>query len=257
MGARIDLNSDLGESFGRYELGQDVEMMEWITSANIACGFHAGDPDVMARTVRMAIEKGVAVGAHPGLPDLQGFGRREMRLSPEEVFHLMLYQIGALNAFVRWHGGRLHHVKPHGALYNMAAREPALAEAIAGAVRAFDPGLLLFALAGSELAKAGRSAGLQVAEEVFADRTYLPDGTLTPRGRPDAIIRDPEVAARRVVEMVLRGEVETVDGGRIPIRADTVCLHGDHPGAPAFAKAIRRQLEIVGITVVEAGVNGL
>jgi UPF0271 protein len=205
----------------------------------------------------MAIEKGVAVGAHPGLPDLQGFGRREMRLSPEEVFHLVLYQIGALNAFVRWQGGRLRHVKPHGALYNMAAREPELAEAIAGAVRAFDPGLLLFALAGSELAKAGRSAGLQVAEEVFADRTYLPDGTLTPRGRPDAVIRDPEEAARRVVEMVLRGEVEAVDGSRIPIRADTVCLHGDHPDAPAFAMALRRRLEMAGITVSEAGVNGL
>jgi 5-oxoprolinase (ATP-hydrolysing) subunit A len=253
MGWRIDLNADLGESFGKYTLGCDEAMLEVVTSANIACGFHAGDPDVMARTVRLAAEKGVAVGAHPGLPDLAGFGRRAMAVTPEEVFNMVVCQIGALSGFAKVFGTKVNHVKPHGALYHMAANDRALAGAIAEAVHSFDPGLILVAPWGSELAKAGEERGLRVAAEVFADRALLSDGRLVPRNRPDALVRNPVFAARRVVRMVKEGIAVAVDGTEIPVRADTVCVHGDHPGADEFARLLRQTLEAEGITVIPVG----
>jgi UPF0271 protein len=186
----VDLNCDMGESFGAWTIGADEEVLEHVSSANIACGFHAGDPAVMHRTVTAALGRGVAVGAHPSLPDLQGFGRRVMAISPDEAYELVLYQVGALAGFCRALGGRLSHVKAHGALYNMAAKNAVLADAIASATRDFDPSLVLFGLAGGELVRAGRRAGLRVANEVFADRTYQPDGALTPRNKPHAMIHD-------------------------------------------------------------------
>ncbi|MCJ8014923.1 LamB/YcsF family protein [Paenibacillus sp. KQZ6P-2] len=239
---RIDLNCDMGESFGRYVLGADKDMMDEITSANIACGFHAGDPSVMRKTVRLAISKGVAIGAHPGLPDLAGFGRRRMEVSPEEVFDMVTYQIGALQAFVKQEGGVLSHVKAHGALYNMAAVEKPLADALAEAVYSVDPSLILFGLAGSEMIRAGRSKGLQTASEVFADRTYQEDGTLTPRSMPDALIKEPDLAVKQVLQMVKEGTVTAFGGKKIEIEADTVCIHGDGEHALSFAKMLRSAL---------------
>lgn len=246
---QVDLNADMGESFGVYRLGRDEELLSYVTSANIACGFHAGDPATMWNTVREALGKGVAVGAHPGLPDLAGFGRRYMHLSPREVYEITLYQIGALQAFVKAQGGTLHHVKPHGALYNAAAKERALAEAIARAVRDADPNLILFGLSGSELVKAGEAAGLRVAHEVFADRTYQSDGSLTPRSHPEALIREPEIAAQQVLRMLRDGKARSLQGVDVPIRADTVCIHGDGPNAVAFAREIRKRLESAGVIV--------
>jgi len=199
----VDLNCDLGESYGAYKLGNDEAILPFVTSANIACGFHAGDPAVMKKTVRLALQHQVAIGAHPGLPDLVGFGRREMAVSPEEAFDMTLYQIGALAAFVQAEGGAMHHVKPHGALYNMAAVTPALAEAIAEAVYRVNPELVLYGLAGSALIKAGQKLGLRTANEVFADRTYQPDGTLTSRRLPNALLSDPQEAIRQVVRVSL------------------------------------------------------
>ncbi|MRG27484.1 5-oxoprolinase subunit PxpA [Laceyella tengchongensis] len=249
----IDINVDLGEGFGRYRLGEDEALLPWVTSANIACGYHAGDPQVMGRAVVLAKTHKVAVGAHPGLPDLLGFGRREMHVSASDVYHMTVYQVGALLAFTRAHQVRLHHVKPHGALYNMAERDPALAEALAQAVVDIDPTLVLYALAGGLLAKAGREQGLAVAEEVFADRTYQADGKLTPRTNPQAVITDPAEAVAQVLTMIKEGVVETLDGGKHPINADTVCLHGDHPHAPALAQALRRRLQAEGIIVKPVG----
>lgn len=243
----IDLNCDLGESFGCWKTGRDEELLALVTSANIACGFHAGDPGVMRRTVELALSFGVAVGAHPGLPDLQGFGRRELAVTPSEARDLVLYQLGALAGFVQAAGGRLHHVKPHGALYNMAARDPRLAGAIAAAVREFDAGLVLVGLAGSALLEAGRAAGLKVAGEVFADRTYLPDGSLTPRSRPDALLHDEVAVAARVLRMVREGTVESVESTPVSIHADTVCLHGDGANSLSLARAIRAVLQEAGI----------
>jgi UPF0271 protein len=245
----VDLNCDLGESFGTWTLGQDAEVMASITSANIACGYHAGDPDVMRRTVRLAREAGVAVGAHPGLPDLAGFGRRDMGVRPDEVTGMVLYQLGALAAIARAEGVDLRHVKPHGALYNMAARDRALAAAIAEAVRAFDPALVLFGLAGSALVTAGEATGLRVASEVFADRSYQRDGSLSPRGTPGAIIDDSSVVAARAVDMVRDGCVTASTGERVVLRADTICVHGDTPGAAALARRLRAALEAAGIAV--------
>jgi len=252
---RIDLNSDLGEGFGAWRMGDDEAILEQVSSANIACGFHAGDPTVMMRTVRLAAGRGVAIGAHPSLPDLQGFGRRELRIAPEEAYQLVLYQVGALHAFCRAGGVPLSHVKPHGALYNMAARDQPLAQAIAQAVRDFDPALVLFGLAGGALVEAGRAAGLQVANEVFADRTYQADGSLTPRSRADALLTDPAAALAQVQDMVFAGAVTATDGTRVPIRADTLCLHGDGPGAVALARALRRGLEARGVRVAAVGRN--
>lgn len=242
----------MGESFGRYTLGADREILSSVSSANIACGFHAGDPAVMRQTVRMAREAGVAVGAHPGLPDLAGFGRREMRVTPDEVQDLVLYQLGALYAIVVAEGARLRHVKPHGALYNMAARDAALADAIARAVAAFDPFLTLVGLAGSELLLAGARAGLDTASEAFADRAYEPDGSLTPRQQPGAVLHDVSVIVPRAVRMVIEGRVTATDGSDVALRVDTLCTHGDTPGAAALTAALRAGLEQHGVLVSPA-----
>lgn len=246
---RVDLNADVGESFGVWTMGDDRALMESITSANIACGGHAGDPVVMRHTVRLAREHGVAVGAHPGFADLQGFGRRELRMAPDDVEALVLSQVGALAAIARVQGVALRHVKPHGALYNMAARDTALADAIARAVKAFDPGLVLFGLSGSLLIQAGEAAGLRTASEVFADRSYLPDGSLVDRAVAGAVVHDAAAVVDRAVQMAREGSVVAANGARIRLRADTICLHGDTPGAAALAREVRRGLESNGVAV--------
>ncbi|WP_425058839.1 5-oxoprolinase subunit A [Sporomusa carbonis] len=246
---QVDLNCDLGESFGAYKIGMDEEILQFVTSANIACGFHAGDPGVMRKTVKLALMHKVAIGAHPGLPDLAGFGRRDMAISPQEAYDLVVYQIGALAGFVKAEGGRMRHVKPHGALYNMAAKRKELAEAIAEAVYKVNPELILFGLSGSELVRAGEQIGLQTAHEVFADRTYQQDGSLTPRNRPDALITDHKQAVSQVVRMVKEGTVLSQQGTDIAIKADTVCIHGDGSQALVFARQIREVLERSGICV--------
>lgn len=239
----IDLNSDLGESFGSYVIGQDERILKYVTSANIACGYHAGDPNVIRRTVRMAVANGVGLGAHPGLPDLMGFGRRYMAVDPEDVFNMTLYQIGALQAFAVLEGTRLQHVKPHGALYHMAVQDSAIAQAIVEAVAAVDKALILFGLDGSELIKAAEKARIKVAREVFADRSYQPDGSLTPRTMPDAFIHEPEEAVNRMIRMVKEGKVRATDGTDRPIQADTVCVHGDGPQALSFVQQLQKGLE--------------
>ncbi|KPN12974.1 lactam utilization protein LamB [Bacillus australimaris] len=244
---QVDINCDLGESFGQYTIGADEQILEYVTSANIACGFHAGDPTVMRKTVRMALEKGVKIGAHPGLQDLAGFGRRPMAISAEEAYDLVIYQIGALSAFLKAEGGTMQHVKPHGALYNMAAKNTELSESIAKAVYDVDPSLVLFGLSGSELALAGERIGLQVAHEVFSDRTYQTDGTLTSRRDPHALIEEDEQAVQQVVRMVREGKVRTVQGGDIELKADTVCIHGDGSHALQFARTITAKLKEAGI----------
>lgn len=246
---RIDLNSDLGEAFGAWPMGQDAQLMPLISSANVACGFHAGDPGTIRTTIRLARKHGVAVGAHPGLQDLAGFGRREMQVTPGEVEDMVLYQIGALAAIAHSEGARLQHVKAHGALYNMACRDEALAEAIARAVVAFDPALVLFGLPGSALIQAGLDAGLPVAAEAFADRSYQPDGSLMPRSLPGSVIHDVDTVVTRAIAMVTEQTVVAADGTTIEFEADTLCLHGDTPGAAALAAAIRRGLEDAGVTI--------
>ena len=245
----VDLNSDVGESFGAYTVGHDVHLMSSITSANIACGYHAGDPSVMRATVRRAVEHTVAIGAHPGFPDLVGFGRRPLRASPAEVEDLVLYQIGALSGIVAAEGGRLSHVKPHGALYNMASEERPLAEAVARAVRAFDGGLVLFGLSGSCLLDAGQAAGLTIASEGFADRAYQPNGTLVSRATQGAVIDDVQRVVQRAVGMVTTGTVTAVNGEPIPVHADTICVHGDTPGAVELAASLRAGLEAAGVGI--------
>ena len=234
---RIDLNCDLGEG-----AGHDATLMPLITSANIACGGHAGDDATMCATVALAQKQGVAIGAHPGFADREHFGRHELALSAEEIWALVLKQIVALRAFTT-----LRHVKPHGALYNLAARDATVAGAVADAVRAVDAKLILFALAGSELVRAGRSHGLRVAEEVFADRTYRADGSLTPRSQPDALIGDEDRAVAQVLRMIHEGKVRATDGTDVSIKADTLCLHGDGPHAVAFAKRLNVELRKAGI----------
>jgi UPF0271 protein len=245
----LDLNCDMGEGFGAWTMGDDAALLDYVTSANIACGFHAGDPGTIRRTVKLALDKGVAVGAHPSLPDLQGFGRRRMNVSAEEAYDMVLYQVGALAGFATACGGKLAHVKPHGALYNMAAKDTKLAEAIAQAVKDFDPRLVLFGLAGSELVRAGRQAGLKTASEVFADRTYQSDGSLTPRTQPDAVIHDPVIAIDRVRRMIEEGKVKSTGGPDVVVTADTLCIHGDEPNAVDFAKRIRHALDADGVRV--------
>jgi UPF0271 protein len=245
----IDLNCDLGESFGAWTMGADAAVMPYITSANIACGFHAGDPDTMRRTLELAAHAEVAIGAHVSLPDLVGFGRREMRVSAEETYAMTLYQIGALAAFARAAGTRLRHVKPHGALYNMAARDAALATAIAQAVRDFDATLILVGLCASELPRAGLRAGLGVAHEAFADRRYESDGTLTPRREPDAVIDDVDFAVAQALAIVTRGEVTTRTGATLALNADTLCVHGDRADAATFARRLHEALGAAGIAV--------
>lgn len=238
----VDLNSDLGESFGAYNIGNDKEVLKYISSANIACGYHAGDHNVMFETVQLAKKYGVQIGAHPGFPDLAGFGRREMILSPREVYNLVIYQIGSLAAVCKVNGTALSHVKPHGALYNMAAKIPEMAKAIAEAVYDLDPGLVLFGLAGSELVMAGEEKGLVIAHEVFADRTYQPDGALTSRMHENALIHDTQVAINRVIRMIKEGKVAAVDGTDVLIKADTICIHGDSPKALEFVIELKQAL---------------
>lgn len=246
---KVDLNCDMGESFGRYKLGLDQGVIRYISSANVACGMHAGDPEVMAATVALAKEAGVSVGAHPGFADLQGFGRRNMNLSSAEAYGLVLYQLGALAGFCRAAGCRLRHVKPHGALYNMAVKDRGLAAAICMAVRDFDPELRLLAPAGSQLQAAAEAMGLGFAGEVFADRAYMPDGSLVPRSQPGAVIEDEELAVSRVVRMVCEGKVQAADGRDIAVKADSVCVHGDGAKALAFVQRIREALEAEGVAI--------
>lgn len=246
---RVDLNSDLGESFGNYKLGMDDQVIPMITSANVACGYHASDPVVMAKTIAMAKEHGIEVGAHPGFPDLMGFGRRNMSVSPEEAKAYTLYQLGALDAFCRAHGMKMQHVKPHGAMYNMAAKDYELAKAICEAIYEFDKDLIVMGLSGGELVRAGQDMGLRTALEVFADRAYEEDGSLVNRRKEGAMITDEDVAIERVVRMIKEQKVTTITGKDIPIKADSVCVHGDGVKALEFVKKIREKLTEEGIAL--------
>ncbi|HZZ85146.1 MAG TPA: 5-oxoprolinase subunit PxpA [Anaeromyxobacteraceae bacterium] len=245
----VDLNCDMGESFGAWTLGCDEAAMPLVTSANVACGFHASDPGTMRRTVRLAKRHGVAVGAHPSFPDLVGFGRRALSASAEEIRDDVTYQVGALWAFCRAEGVPLRHVKPHGALYNLAAVDARVADAVAAAVRAVDPGLVLVCLSRSEQVEAARRAGQPFVEEAFADRAYTRAGTLVPRGQPGAVLEDPSEMAERVVRMVRQGTVAALDGGEVALSPGTVCVHGDTPGAVEAIRAIRARLAAEGIAV--------
>jgi len=246
---RIDLNSDLGEGFGPFRVGADEALFPLISSANVACGFHGGDPVMMAWTVARAAANGVAVGAHPGFPDRGGFGRRVLVASPEEIHADVVYQVGALMAFCTVAGVPMQHVKAHGALYNIAVKDRAVADAIASAVAAVDPKLRFFALPGSELERAGVAAGLRIAREAFADRAYHRDGTLVARSQPGAVIHDPETAAARMVRLIETGEIETIEGETIRLQPDTICLHSDTPTAVPIAQALRAALDRAGIAV--------
>jgi UPF0271 protein len=237
---KIDLNCDMGESYGAWKMGEDAAVMPYISSANIACGFHAGDPATIRNTVRLAVDRGVAIGAHPSLPDLQGFGRRVMKISAQDMYDLVLYQAGAVEAFARAAGAKLHHVKCHGALYNMAANDEALSDAMARAVRDLGPQVFLYCLSGSKSLERARKLGIKVAGEVFADRGYSDDGSLAPRERPGGLIEDPAQAVRQALAMIGEGRVTSLSGMPLAVAADTMCLHGDQPGAVLFAKELRR-----------------
>ena len=244
MKLSIDLNADLGEG-----AGHDDELFEFISSANIATGFHAGDSDTMHAAVSSAKEHGVAVGAHPSFFDRENFGRKELKVSNQEVFDAVAYQLGIFQAIASALDVRPHHVKPHGALYNMAVRDNELADAIARAIESVDPKLILFAPDKSELVRAGESHGLQIAREIFADRNYMNDGWLVPRTRPDALLRDPKEAAKRVLRMLREGKVRSVEGRDVDVRGETICVHGDTPGAVEFARELRSQLEREGVRI--------
>lgn len=246
----IDLNCDMGESFGAWRMGDDERMMAHITSANIACGFHAGDPMVMQKTVRQAIESGVGIGAHPGFPDLVGFGRRHLKTSPGEIKAMMIYQIGALLAFAQAEAGRIQHVKPHGALYNMAADNEAVAKEVVQAVSSVNPEWILVTQPGCVLAEMAERKGLRVAREVFPDRAYLETGRLAPRSMPGAVIHDLDTVKRRIVRLIREGVLEAITGKPISLQADTLCIHGDTPGAVDLAALIRRELIQNGIGVM-------
>lgn len=246
---KVDLNCDLGESFGAYTIGLDSAVIPFISSANVACGYHASDPVVMSKTVAMCRENSVAVGAHPGFPDLMGFGRRNMNVSPADAKAYVMYQIGALDAFCKANSMTIQHVKPHGALYNMAGKDYALAKAICEGIYEVNPDYILLGLSGSNLIKAAEDTGLRAAKEVFADRGYMDDGSLVPRTQPGAMVTDEDVMIRRVIGMVKDGTVETVSGKIIPIRADSVCVHGDGEKAVAFVRRIRRELTAAGVTI--------
>ncbi len=250
--AKMDLNCDLGESFGAWTMGDDAGVMPWITSANIACGFHAGDFSTMRKTVLLAKQHDVAIGAHISLPDLQGFGRREMKIPANDAYALTLYQIGALAAFAHAADTHVAHVKPHGALYNMAAKDAELADAIARAVRDFDAQIVLVGLAASELPRAGRALGLRVAHEAFADRRYEADGSLTPRGVDGAVIEDADAAVAQAVQIATRGNVDIRTGGTRELCADTICVHGDRPDAALFARRLHDALIATGVTVAKS-----
>lgn len=236
---KIDLNSDLGESFGAYKMGRDEDIIPLISSANVACGFHAGDPDVMAKTVALCARTGTAIGAHPGFPDLVGFGRRNMNASVAEVKNMIIYQVGALAAFCKAVGVHLQHVKPHGALYNMAAKDDALAKAICEGILAVDESLILMGLAGSKMLEQAKALGLPYAAEVFADRAYEDDGTLVARTKPGAMITDEEQAVKRVIGMIKNHTVTSINGKEIAICPDSVCVHGDTAHALAFVQKLR------------------
>lgn len=238
----IDLNCDMGESYGAWHMGNDNAILQFVSSANVACGFHGGDPATMRKTVAAAISNNVAIGAHPGLPDLVGFGRRVMQITPQEAYDMVVYQVGALAAVAATQGTRLHHVKAHGALYNMAAKDAALSQAICRAVRDVDATLVLYGLAGSHLIRAAQDLGLKAASEVFADRSYQDDGSLTPRSQPGAMIEDVDTAVAQVLRMVQERVVRSVNGRDVPVQADTLCIHGDQPGALVFAQTLRDAL---------------
>jgi len=250
---RIDINSDVGESFGAYKIGNDAGLMKSITSANIAAGFHGGDPSVLRETIRLAKAHGVAVGAHPGFPDLVGFGRRELNVAAKEAEDFVLYQVAAVAGIAAAEGVRVQHVKPHGALFNMAVRNRELSDAIARGVAVFDRALILFGLPGSEILAAGRAAGLRVGAEIFADRAYEPDGQLVSRRKAGAVIHDPDVVVARAVKMVKDRGVTAVDGTFVPLEADTICVHGDTPGSDHLAAKLRAAFEAAGITVKAIG----
>jgi 5-oxoprolinase (ATP-hydrolysing) subunit A len=238
----IDLNCDYGEDFGSYKRSVDEEILKYISSVNIACGFHAGDFRTMEQSVQQAQKYGVKIGAHPGYPDLQGFGRRHMQMSPKEVYQMVLYQIGALHAFVKAEGGKLNHVKPHGALYNLAAKDETIANAIIEAMLKVDETLILYGLANSKLIIAGKKAGLQIANEIFADRTYESDGTLTPRSKSNAIIKNVDDGVMQVIECLRSGNMPTTSGKKIKLSADTVCIHGDSRNAIPIAIKLATKL---------------
>lgn len=247
---KVDVNSDLGESFGRYTLGMDADILPLVSSANVACGYHASDPLVMNKTIAMAKEADVRVGAHPGFPDLMGFGRRNMDVSPAEAKAYTLYQLGALDAFCKAHGVKMQHVKPHGAMYNMAGKDYALSKAICEAIYEYDKDLIVMALSGGELVHAAEDMGLKVAREVFADRAYEEDGSLVNRRKEGAMITDENEAIARVVRMIKEQKVTAITGKDIPIKADSVCVHGDGVKALAFVKKIRETLTAEGIEIV-------
>lgn len=246
---KIDLNCDMGESFGNYKIGMDAEVTAHISSANVACGFHASDPVVMEQTVAACKKAGVAVGAHPGFPDLVGFGRRNMKVSAKELKAMVIYQIGALQAFCKAEGVPLQHVKPHGAMYNMAGKDPVMADAICEGIREVDPSLILLGLSGSELIEAAKRAGIPYAREVFADRAYEEDGSLVARSKEGAVITDEDEAIRRVISMVKEHKVTAITGKEIEVVPDSICLHGDNPKAVLFSQKIRAALEQEGVLV--------
>lgn len=249
MKLTIDLNCDMGESFGAWRMGNDAELMNYVSSVNIACGFHAGDPTIIRKTVETAIKKSVAVGAHPSFPDLQGFGRRQMSVSAQEVFDLVLYQISAVKGICEAFGSALHHVKPHGALYNQAAKDAELSKAVANAVKSVDENLILYGLSGSFLVLEAEKIGLKTASEVFSDRTYQSDGTLTPRSENNALIHETDEAIGQVLQMIKQKTVTATNGENVSIKAETICIHGDGENAPEFAKNINKKLSENGITI--------
>jgi 5-oxoprolinase (ATP-hydrolysing) subunit A len=248
-GANVDLNSDLGEGYGRWTLGDDAALLDVVTSANVACGFHAGDPATIDRTVRTAVERGVRVGAQVSYPDLAGFGRREMDVAPDDLTADVLYQLGALEAFARAAGSRVRYVKPHGALYNRIARDPVQAAAVVEAIRRYDPSLPLLTLPGSAAMAAAREAGVAAVAEGFADRAYTAEGRLVSRREPGAVLHDPERVATRAVRMATEHRVESVDGGQVEVQVRSLCVHGDTPGAVDLARRVRAALEEAGVTL--------
>jgi 5-oxoprolinase (ATP-hydrolysing) subunit A len=245
---KVDINCDMGESYGAWKMGADAEVMPHITSANVACGFHGGDPATIRKTVKLAVDHGVAIGAHPSLPDIQGFGRRAMKISPQDMYDLVVYQAGAVEGFARAAGSRLHHIKCHGALYNMAANDEGLSEAMVRAAK--DLGIMLYVLSNSKNFQIAKRAGIAVLGEVFADRGYSDDGTLAPRDKPGGMIEDKAKSVQQALAMVEQGTVISVNGKRVPVAADTLCLHGDQPGAARFAQAIRKAFAERNISVV-------
>jgi UPF0271 protein len=246
---KIDLNCDMGESYGAWKMGADAEVMPYISSANVACGFHGGDPATIRKTVRLAVDSGVAIGAHPSLPDLMGFGRRAMRISAQDMYDLVVYQAGAVEAFARAAGAKLHHIKCHGSLYNMAANDEALSEAMVRAVKDLGSGLMLYVLSNSRNFEIAKKEKVKVAGEVFADRGYSDDGTLAPRDKPGGMIEDAAASAKQALAMIEEGYVTSLSGKRVAVSADTMCLHGDQPGAVTFARKLREAFKEKGIAV--------